>query len=259
MGHSLPKTDIGASNPAYNEPAGVQSTFNTRQPGETFPESGTGVARGPVDGVNDLGTASTNDVVRLPEERTNPEPLAAQPATGNQTQQSKTSKLADTVKDKMPGTTSNQQQTSRPSGNTTTSDSYEHPVGLGGRTGTHHDMTHPSHTGGTTGANYDVDHGLGLPHTRTSPRTEQPSLSDDSRQASAVPSDQAMKESVPSPKEAGYPTGKPSAMDKIKGTMLEKKGKMFHHEEEIKQGQMLKETGQRVNVEEEIRRGEKDV
>jgi len=130
--------------------------------------------------------------------------------------------------------------------------------GLGGHEGRHHDITKAGSTGGHTGANYDVDHGLGMPHTRStmvpptssnskekSPADERTSAGGDYRttsqqqdhghdEPSKTPRKDDQDESdknIPSPKEADYPTGKPTMMDKIKGHILVAKAKVTGHDD----------------------------
>lgn len=142
-------------------------------------------------------------------------------------------------------------------------DSIVSPGGLGGHDGRHHDITKEGSTGGHTGANYDVDHGLGMPHTRssmgpssTNPNDTYPTQSATAQSHTSSTANESREEygdkDVPSPKEAGYPTGKPSVMDKAKAAVLMKTAK--GDEEKIRQATMLKETGKKINPEEEARR-----
>lgn len=160
--------------------------------------------------------------------------------------------------------------------------------GLGGHDGRHHDITKKGSTGGHTGASYDVDHGLGMPHTRSMAPTDS-GTSDSTTNTNVTPAQSHQQDhgsrypvtggggnveyspndevknidrhegedpNVPSPKDAGYPTGKPKMMDKVKGSIMVAKAKAgaVNDEQKIHEGMMLKETGKKVNPEEEARR-----
>jgi len=290
--------DIGAANPAFTDPSGVQSQYNHRVEGETFPSGTSGVGApttqtamtgmaggfgtaaygvgghaGQPGGVGDLGTNSTSDVAKLPEERANPDPLAAAPGvastttTGSQAMRfgvgghpgypggvgdlgtQSTQSVALLPEERAhPDPYSESKQSATDKVKTVVAD------GLGGHGGRHHDITKDGSAGGHTGANYDVDHGLGMPHTRSTAPTSTTNATEDSHSSSHSQDRTESGGSIPSPKEAGYPTGKPSLMDKVKGTAIVAKGKMSKDEEKIHEGQMLKETGKKVNPEEEARR-----
>jgi len=302
-----PSADIAASNPAFNSPSGIQSQYNNRVEGETFPSGTSGVGAptsntamtgmtggfgtaaygvsghaGQPGGVGDMGTSSSADVAMLPEERVNPDPMASAPgATGMTGTTGSTSMrygvgghpgepggVGDLGTQSTADVAVLPEERAHPDpfseSSTTEQGSKTQKVksvvtdGLGGHDGRHHDITKDGSTGGHTGANYDVDHGLGLPHTRsTAPKsgtTSSPSTAnatEGSRQQSRAEDD---NEDVPSPKEAGYPTGKPKFMDKVKGQAIALQGKMSKDSEKIHEGQMLKETGKKVNPEEEARR-----
>jgi len=295
--------NIGAANPAFTNPSGVQSQYNNRVEGETFPSGTSGVGAptsqtamtgmaggfgtaaygvgghsGQPGGVGDLGTNSTSDVAKLPEERANPDPLAAAPgAASTTTGSSQAMRFGVGGHPGYPGgvgdlgTQSTQsvallpEERAHPDPYSESKQSTTQKVktvvndGLGGHAGRHHDITKDGSTGGHTGANYDLDHGLGMPHTRSTVPTSESTTNatEDAHQPPSHSQDRTESDqgSVPSPKEAGYPTGKPSLMDKMKGTAIVAKGKMSKDEEKIHAGQMLKETGKKVNPEEEARRG----
>ncbi|KAG8986906.1 hypothetical protein FRB94_002391 [Tulasnella sp. JGI-2019a] len=241
--------------------------------------SGVGGHPGHPGGVGDLGTTSTADVAVLPEERVNPNPLANTTSMGSA--MAGTFGVAGhpgshggvgdlgTSSDTNVAVLPHEHSQSNTTGPTRAEDAAMAAGGLGGHDGRHHDITKEGSTGGRTGANYDLDHSLGMPHTRsmapnntngddptstTAQSHREESHQEDhggvDRQGSSGDAD------VPSPKEAGFPTGKPKMMDKIKGSIMVATAKVGggKDDEKIHQGKMLKETGKLVNPEEEARR-----
>ncbi|KAG8878391.1 hypothetical protein FRB98_006127 [Tulasnella sp. 332] len=219
-------TGISGVSGHLGQPGGVANPgplFNASSMGQTG-SYGVGGHPGIHGGVGDLGTRSEADVAVLPDERI---------TTGTPNTQA-------------------------------TEDAAMLAGGLGGHDGRHHDVTKEGSTGGYSGASYDVDHGLGMPHTRSmAPKsstnddtdTMTPPQSTQQQDDGGVDRRQSEDVEVPSPKEAGYPTGKPNMMDKIKGTIMVAKAKAGSKDEEkIRQGTMLKETGKLVNPEEDARR-----
>jgi len=223
--------------------------------------TGVGGHPGEPGGVGDLGTDSTADVVRLPEEREHPDSV--------------TSRAADTTQGSLGtyGGVGGHPGAQGGVGDLGTADTEGVAVlpevqfatsnaGLGGHVGRHYDITKDGSTGGHTGANYDLDHGLGMAHTRstkpsndsTEPSRDDPEEKDTQTDTGATERRGSSGEYQP-PKEAGYPTGKPSLMDKVKGTAMATAAKIGHkNEDKLRQAQMLKETGKKVNPEEEARR-----
>jgi len=235
--------------------------------------SGVGGHLGQPGGVGDLGTTSTADVALLPEERANPDPLSntssmgqtgsygvgGHPGVHGGVGDLGTRSEADVA------VLPDERITTGTPSTQATEDAAMLAGGLGGHDGRHHDITKEGSTGGHSGASYDVDHGLGMPHTRSmAPKASTNDNTDTMTPAQSMqqPQDdagvdrrQSEDADVPSPKEAGYPTGKPKMMDKIKGSIMVAKAKAGSKDEEkIHQGTMLKETGKLVNPEEDARR-----
>lgn len=212
-------------------------------------------------GVGDLGTEGTTDVVRLPEEREHPDPFSSSAADGMQGTLGTYGGVGGHpgarggVGDL--GTTDTEGVAMLPEEQSATS-----AAGLGGHGGRHHDITKDGSAGGHTGGNYDVDHGLGMPHARsmkpsndTTERSREDSTGRDAQTGAGATERRGSSGECQSPKEAGYPTGKPSLMDKVKGTAMATAAKIGHkNEDKLHQAQMLKETGKMVNPEEEARR-----
>jgi len=241
--------DISASNPAVSDPVNIQSRLNAREPPVPYPETGSGVGapaethfrnnQPHIGGVGDLGTRSDNDVARLPEERANPNPLAAAPGGTSTSTTTKAKEGVSAVKDSMKGTV--------------------------------HDVTQPGHSGGNTGSNHDTDHGLGMPHREsrelggrdaaaigtqnTTSGSANPGGAMDMGPGSYKDRQTQDVDSVPKPNAShsmdtdSSPTDSkgPTKMDKIKGSLLIAKGKLTHGQEEIEQGKNLKTMGKHVD------------
>jgi len=247
-----------------------------------------------VGGVGDLGTDSVEDVARLPEERQHPDPFSMTDITGVVGHPGSAGGVGDLGTPSTTDGVSLPEERANPdpflSQNKT--DSYGvggHPgfpggVGDLGATTTEGVAVleergrHAGRDYGHTGANDDLDHGLGMPHTRSAdpasqkadetmddiPTDSSPMRSIDSEvhgsdqqtmaSAERTSADKTSGE-YQSPKEANYPTGKPSLMDKVKGTAIIAKAKLgTTDQEKLHQGQMLKETGKKINLEEEARK-----
>lgn len=236
--------------------------------------SGVGGHPGHPGGVGDLGTSSTADVALLPEEKANPNPLAHTTSMGSGSATAGSFGVGGhpgshggvgdlgTRSDANVAVLPHERHQSNTTSSTrATEDAAIAAGGLGGHEGRHHDIAKEGSTGGYSGANYDVDHGLGMPHTRSmAPNTSNddststPVQSHHKDHSSSIDRHESEDTEVLSPKEAGYPTGKPKMMDKVKGSILVAKAKASKDEEKIHQATMLKETGKMVNPEEEARR-----
>ncbi|KAG8863993.1 hypothetical protein FRB96_006866 [Tulasnella sp. 330] len=264
-------SSVAATASAYL-PTSVTNAVSGMTGTGTTTTSGVGGHPGEHGGVGDLGTMSTDDVARLPEERPNPDPLfnassmgqtgsygvGGHPGIHGGVGDLGTRSEADVA------VLPDERITTGTPNTQATEDAAMLAGGLGGHDGRHHDVTKEGSTGGHSGASYDVDHGLGMPHTRSmAPKsstnddtdTMTPPQSTQQQDDGGVDRRQSEDVEVPSPKEAGYPTGKPNMMDKIKGTIMVAKAKAGSKDEEkIRQGTMLKETGKLVNPEEDARR-----
>ncbi|KAG8902244.1 hypothetical protein FRB99_004702 [Tulasnella sp. 403] len=224
--------DVSLDDPAISDPATIQSRLNARNPPQPYPEQ-----RGDKDyrnhlphvgGVGDLGTNSEADVVRLPEEKGNPDPFADQAPTSTLAV-APTSSVAPTSQAPSSTTPPGQQK------------SWDHR----GHAGTATDATQPGHSGGVTGSNHDVDHGLGMPHKEHKEVAQHHHHIRDKDQ------------NVTGAHEDGSPTDDkgPSRMDKLRGNLMIAKGKLTKGHEEVEQGKRLKTTGKSVDPEQGMQEG----
>ncbi|KAG9044215.1 hypothetical protein FS837_008610 [Tulasnella sp. UAMH 9824] len=172
-------TSESLENPNITNPTNIQQRLNARDPPNPYPEGNAGVGHSSdkqfrnqqdhVGGVGDLGTKSDADVVRLPEERANPDPLASRPGDTNP--------FRDTTSGAATGFAASRD---RDRDGTDTMD-VDRPQSHGWKpdqkswdtrnvVGTMHDPTQHGHSGGITGSNIDNDHGLGGPHRHSAER-----------------------------------------------------------------------------------------
>jgi len=241
-----PIGDIAHPNPAYNDPGLIQKALNTKNEksepgfsGAAIPKENQYRNQQPhVGGVADLGTNSSADVARLPEERVNPNPLGDQyrnhqPHVGGVGDLGTRSEqdVARLPEERGATSSTDKPSASQEAQRSGKKSAVQRTVG---------DITHPDHSGGVSGSNHDNDHGLGAAHGEEHGGRDERAV----RGTQDKHHEQGHDSKHHDKDDEGDDAKSPTMKDKIKGSLHVVKGKITRDKEEVAQGKLLKTTGQ---------------